>query len=394
VKNHAERGSAELISTGGTGSPHEGANLYSHLVASVRDYAIFVLDATGHVLTWNIGAQRIKGYSAEEIIGKHFSIFYPPEDNEAGKTAFELKVAAKEGRFEDEDWRLRKDGTRFWANVIITALRDEHGTLIGFAKVTRDLTERRAAEERALADAQRVAAAEAANRAKSEFLTMLSHELRTPLNAIAGYVQLLDVGVGGTLTAQQHEYLDRIRNSQQHLYGIINDLLNYSRIEASKVSFDIGPVVLHSAVDRALRMVQPQASMKHQQLQHGPCGENIVALAEEAKLEQVLLNLLANAVKFTPAGGTITVQCGESGDRACITVADTGPGIASEHLSSIFEPFVQVGRKLSSASEGVGLGLAISRELARGMGGDLTVESTLGKGATFTVSLPLARQAT
>jgi PAS domain S-box-containing protein len=365
--------------------------LYALLVDSVRDYAIFALDPTGHVLSWNLGAERIKGYRSDEIVGKHFSIFYPPEDVENGKTAFELRVAAKEGRFEDEGWRVRKDGSLFWANVVITALRGSNGQLVGFAKVTRDLTERKESEERALADAQRLAAAEAANRAKSEFLATLSHELRTPLNAIAGYVQLLDVGVAGPVSEQQREFLERIRGSQQHLLGIINDLLNYSRIEAAQLSYDLQPLQLHQVVERGLRMVTPQAAARGLRLEQGPCAENAVALADESKLDQIVLNLLTNAVKFTPSGGLITVGCAVAGDRATISVRDTGQGIPAEHLTSIFEPFVQVGRRLTSATEGVGLGLAISRELARGMGGDLSVESTPGEGSVFTISLPASR---
>ncbi|HSJ65225.1 MAG TPA: PAS domain-containing sensor histidine kinase [Gemmatimonadaceae bacterium] len=389
MTKNAQRDVAAVAGEPGAASTAPG--LYALLVDSVRDYAIFALDPTGHVLSWNLGAERIKGYKSEEIVGKHFSIFYPPEDVENGKTAFELRVAAREGRFEDEGWRVRKDGSLFWANVVITALRDSNGQLVGFAKVTRDLTERKAAEERALADAQRLAAAEAANRAKSEFLTTLSHELRTPLNAIAGYVQLLDVGVAGPVSEQQREFLERIRGSQQQLLGIINDLLNYSRIEAAQVSYDLEPVQLREVVERGLRMVTPQAAGRGLRLEQGPCAETAVARVDESKLDQIVLNLLTNAVRFTPSGGLITVGCAVAGDRATISVRDTGQGIPAEHLTTIFEPFVQVGRKLTSAAEGVGLGLAISRELARGMGGDLSVESTPGEGSVFTISLPRSR---
>ena len=390
MTKHAQRDAASFEPAGSGSGRLEGGGLFTLLVESVRDYAIFALDPTGHVLTWNAGAQRIKGYRANEIIGKHFSVFYPLEDVENGKTVFELKVATREGRFEDLGWRVRKDGTRFWANVVITALRDPSGDLVGFAKVTRDLTERREAEERALQDARRVAAAEAANRAKSEFLTTLSHELRTPLNAIAGYAQLLDVGVAGALTDQQRDFLERIRASQQHLLGIINDLLNYSRLEAAGVAYDVTPVRVRTVLDRSLQMVTPQATQKGLTLASRPCADDCHVRADEQKLDQILLNLLTNAVKFTEAG-TITLECELDGDRVLIHVRDTGPGIAAEHLTTIFEPFVQVGRKLSSMSEGVGLGLAISRELARGMGGDLTVISALGEGSTFTVELPAAR---
>src|SRR6202022_2033933 len=184
------------------------------------DYAIFMVEPNGYIARWNRGAQRINGYSADEIIGRHFSAFYPAEDIAARKPEWELEKAAHDGRFEDEGFRIRKDGTRFWANVIITAVRDDGGSLLGFAKVTRDLTERRAAELRAIADARRLATAETANVAKSEFLTAMSHELRTPLNAIGGYVDLLTLGLGGPVTPPQQEHLEATRRSKHPLMGI------------------------------------------------------------------------------------------------------------------------------------------------------------------------------
>jgi PAS domain S-box-containing protein len=364
--------------------------LYQLLVSNVADYAIFALDSTGHVITWNTGAKRIKGYDPEDIIGQHFSKFYPQEDIDSGKPTWELEVAAREGRLEDEGWRLRKDGSRFWANVIITALRDETGTLVGFAKVTRDLTERRAAEERAIEDARRVAEAEAADRAKTEFLATMSHELRTPLNAIGGYAELLAVGIGGKLSEEQRLYVDRIERSQQHLLAIINDLLDFGRIEAGGVAYDIQPVPLTTIVDAVELMVEPQAVKRNLTLERQACAAAAIALADGARIQQILLNLLSNAVKFTPAGGRIMVSCEGLDGRVTITVRDTGIGIPADKLEAIFDPFVQVGRSLTTSHEGAGLGLSISRNLARAMGGDLTVESTVGQGSTFRLILPRA----
>ena len=382
------REGADYLRSGGARAVRaEGEGLHRLLVESVQDYAIFALDPAGYIISWNIGAERLKGYTVDEILGKHFSIFYPPEDLARGKPPWELEVATREGRLEDEGWRLRKDGTRFWANVIITALRSEDGQLVGFAKVTRDLTERRAAHERSLADTRRLAEAEAANRAKAEFLAAMSHELRTPLNAVGGYAELMELGVGGPVTAQQREYLSRIRGSQQHLLGIINDLLNYSRIEAGQVAYDMAPVPVHDIVESVLAMVAPQAAAKGLSLERGSCPEGMEAWADRTKAEQVTLNLLSNAVKFTPAGGRVVVACGASGERVFISVRDTGPGIPPDKVDAIFEPFVQLGRSLKSAHQGTGLGLAISRDLARAMGGDVTVESTPGAGAAFTLAL-------
>jgi PAS domain S-box-containing protein len=369
----------------------DAERLYRLLVSSVQDYAIFAMDPTGHILSWNAGAQRIKGYEPQEIIGRHFSAFYPPEDVAAGKTTWELEVAAREGRLEDEGWRVRKDGTRFWANVIITALRGADGNLLGFAKVTRDLTERRAAEQRAIADAQRVAEAMAANRAKSEFLTIMSHELRTPLNAIAGYADLLALGIGGKLSDDQKEYVDRIQRSQQHLLAIISDLLDFGRIEAGEVAHEIEPLPLTDAIDAVEPMIQPQAAARQVTIDRRGCSAGVVALADGDKVKQILLNLVSNAVKFTRAGGRITLSCEAADDHVTLSVRDTGIGIAADKLESIFEPFVQLGRSLTTGHEGTGLGLSIARDLARAMGGELSVESTPGEGSVFRLTLPAAK---
>ncbi len=392
------------------------------LVHSVKDYAIFMLDPNGIVSTWNAGAERIKGYSAEEIIGSHFSVFYPPEGIAEGKPEREIETALTTGQFEEEGWRLRKDGSRFWANVVLTPVRSG-GRLLGFAKVTRDLTERRAADARALENARRLAAqeaareaaetrahelrtlaerlraqteelerrsadAETANRAKSQFLAAMSHELRTPLNAIGGYTQLMQMGISGPITPSQREQLDRIQHSQAHLLGIINDILNFSRMEAGQVVYEIGPVNMRALVDLVVPMVAPQADAMRLRLTTGNCPPDIVAQADRAKVEQILLNLLSNAVKFTSEGGEIEVSCRTEGDAVLASVRDTGIGIPGDKRDDIFAPFVQVGRSLASPKEGTGLGLAISRDLARAMQGDLTVESTEGVGSTVTLSLP------
>lgn len=374
--------------------PLDRAELALLLVESVNDYAIFALDATGHILSWNRGAQRFKGYEAHEIIGRHFSAFYSPEERAEGKPDSELVIAADVGRFEEEGWRIRKDGSRFWASVVITALRDESGELVGFAKVTRDLTERRLAEHQALEDARRLATAEAANRAKGEFLATMSHELRTPLNAIGGYIDLLLLGIRGELNDQQREDLIRVQRSHKHLLAIINDLLNFSRLEVGRVSYEIAPVRMADVLGAVHAMMGPLAATGKIGLDWDDCDEQAIVLADESKLEQILINLLTNALKFSQAGDTVSISCHDGDDQVRITVRDTGIGIAEDKLESIFEPFVQIGRSLSSAHEGTGLGLAISRDLARAMNGDLTVRSQPGEGSEFTLTLPDARGAT
>ena len=359
------------------------------LVSSVRDYGIFLLDREGRVSSWNAGAERINGYTGEEIIGRHFSVFYPLDDVGRGKPAWELEVAVREGKYEEEGWRVRKDGSLFWANVLITTLRNPAGEVVGFAKVTRDLTERREAQQRMVEDARRLAAAEAASRTKSEFLAAMSHELRTPLNAIGGYAELLTMGVHGPVTEEQARDLERITASQRHLLSVINDILNYSRVEAGQVAYDSEPVPLGEALSGVSEMVQPQALARGVQLRTRFGAEPVVARADRTKTEQIMLNLLSNAVKFTPEGGRIEAACFVRDGRAVCTVSDTGVGIPADYLDSVFEPFVQLGRSLTSGHEGTGLGLAISRDLARGMGGDLTAKSEMGVGSTFTLTLPL-----
>ena len=367
-----------------------GGRIYELMVDSVRDYAIFMLDPDGHVASWNKGAQRIKGYTASEIIGRHFSTFYPPEDIASGKPLQELKTATRQGRFEEEGIRIRKDGTAFWASVVITAVRDTDGSLVGFAKVTRDLTERRAAQERAIADARRLAKAEAANTAKGEFLAAMSHELRTPLNAIGGYTELLSLGLGGPVNSEQLDYLDRIRKSQQHLLGIISDLLNFTRIEAGHINYELVPISLHKVIESVMPMVETTAAAKGLKLRIEPAAGECLAIGDRARVDQILLNLLSNAIKYTATQGSIAVACAVSADSASISVTDTGRGVPKEKLQAIFEPFVQLGRSLSSAHEGMGLGLSISRDLARAMSGDLIVASKEGEGSTFTLVLPRA----
>jgi PAS domain S-box-containing protein len=591
-------------------------SLYQLLVESVSDYAIFALDRDGNVVSWNPGAERFMGYKESEIVGKHFSTFYPAEDLANNKPAMELETAARVGRFEDEGWRLRKDGTRFWANVVITALRNKEGTLIGFAKITRDLTERKEAEEKArqlvaetaahqaseeknrelksltdqlkskneelavalnsavaardaatraesrerqgraraeqlqqlgaelsvasttdavadavveraretfdaagvivcrvteagdeleivratdlsnevlndwvrmplsavaplsdvvvtglpvflesisdweadypellklteevghqsqmiiplvaggrcigslgiafreprvftdddrelatviagvcavslerarLFEAERAAraVAENANRVKAEFLAAMSHELRTPLNAIAGHVDLLTLEIYGPLGEKQREALMRVKRAQQHLLGLIDDLLSYARIESGKVEYRLGSTSVQTVIADVGPMIEPQISAKSLHYEICVPDETIEVVADREKLIQVLLNLLSNAVKFTSNGGSISVSVRPSkrSNSVDLCVSDTGVGVPPDKMQAIFDPFVQLSTSPSSRHEGTGLGLAISRDLARGMGGDLFVEGDSSKGATFVIVLPLA----
>ena len=233
--------------------------------------------------------------------------------------------------------------------------------------------------------------AEQANRAKGDFLAVMSHELRTPLNAISGYAELMEMGIHGPVTDAQLQALDRIQASQRHLLGLINQVLNYTRIEAGALRFQLSDMPLGEAIGAAEALVVPQMRARGLRYVFGGCDPALAVRADREKLQQVLLNLLSNAVKFTEPGGEVRVACATHGTTVRVTVVDTGVGVAREQLAQIFEPFVQVDQRLTRPHEGVGLGLAISRELARGMGGDLTADSTPGVGSTFTLLLPVAR---
>ena len=242
----------------------------------------------------------------------------------------------------------------------------------------------------AIENARLYADAQAASRAKSDFLATMSHELRTPLNAIAGYADLMAMGVRGPVTPDQLRDLNRIRQNQQHLLEIITNILNFSRIESGHLRYDIRPCVLDDVLERMEGVIEPQARAREITYKYLPVDSTVVVAADREKLEQVLINLLGNAVKFTPRGGHITLSATEVGGRVRVAVRDNGVGIKPDQLNSIFEPFVQLESAFTRTVEGTGLGLAISRELARGMGGELTAASIPGEGSVFTLELRTA----
>jgi PAS domain S-box-containing protein len=347
------------------------------LVASVKDYAILLLDPEGRVDSWNEGAERINGWRAEEIVGQPISRFYLPEDVAAKKPERELENAIAHGRSEDEGWRVRKDGSRFWANVIVAPLYEDDGTLRGFAKVTRDFTERKKAEE----EIQR------ANRAKSDFLAMMSHELRTPLNSIIGFSEVLIDGKFGQLNERQSRYLNNVHASGRHLLGLINDLLDLSKIEAGRLEVALHPCSPRLILTEALATLQPAADAAKVELvvKPGAAGSSDAVAADAVRFKQVLYNLLSNAIKFTPPGGRVRVGTETIGARVRISIEDSGGGISAEDLPRLFVPFTQL--ENAKDKSGTGLGLALTRELVELMGGRIGVDSPAGAGATFYIEL-------
>jgi PAS domain S-box-containing protein len=279
----------------------------------------------------------------------------------------------------------RADGAVRWITARGEPIADAAGAPVRLVGVVRDITDQKEFEA-ALREAKETA--EAANRAKSDFLAVMSHELRTPLNAISGYAELLEIGVHGPVTDAQCHALGRIRLSQQHLLGLINEVLNYAKLESGSVHFDVGDVRVRDLLADVEGLVAPQVRARGLDLAVGGCPPDLTARADQEKLRQILINLVSNAVKFTDRGGRIELTCQLHGDWVHLVVRDTGIGIPAEKLQTIFEPFVQVRADLTRTADGTGLGLAISRDLAHGMGAHLEVESTVGKGSTFTLRLP------
>jgi PAS domain S-box-containing protein len=371
------------------------------LLEGVSEYAIFMLDPNGRVATWNNGAERIKGYTASEIIGQHFSIFYPAEVKESGWPDHELEVAAEKGSFVDTGWRLRKDGTTFWANVTITGLRDDSGRLIGYAKLTRDLTETKRVEAMELAnqqreemlDAERSAriAAQRATRLKDEFLATLSHELRTPLNAILGWTQILLKGESPKGPDAQKRAIEVIDRNARAQVQLIDDLLDLSRIMTGKLRLDLQQISFASVVEAALDSALPTASTKNIRLKAILGASQAIVSADRTRLQQVVWNLLSNAIKFTPKGGQIQVLLQRVNSHVELSVSDTGIGIPASYLPHVFERFSQRDSSTTRAFSGLGLGLAICKQLVELHGGSIRAASEgEDKGATFFVDLPVS----
>jgi PAS domain S-box-containing protein len=346
------------------------------LVENVVDYAIFMLDPTGHVVSWNIGAQLNKGYSADEIIGRHFSVFYPEEVAASGWPERELEIALRDGRMEDEGWRVRKDGSRFWASVVITALHDAAGVHRGFAKVTRDLTQKR-----------KVTELEEEGRRITNFLAMLGHELRNPLAPMANALAVL--GMENPSAEQLRTLHDIIGRQVRQMSRLIDDLLDVSRIVSGKVQLKMEPLALRDAATQAVESVAPLMQQKSHTLRLDLAADIWVA-GDQARLVQIMTNLLTNAAKFTPPGGQIVLRISRNGPHAEICVSDNGAGIAPEVLPNLFKLFFQGDQDISRAHGGLGLGLSLVRELVTMHGGEISVFSApqLRPGSEFVIQLP------
>jgi PAS domain S-box-containing protein len=368
------------------------------LVESVRDYAIFMLDSEGRIATWNAGAEHIKGYRADEVIGKHFSIFYPPEDLAAGRPERELRIASAEGRYEEEGWRVRKSGEHFWANVVITAVYGPARELRGFAKVTRDLTERRRIEEEARAameeagkERAQTLQAQQALQSRDEFISVAAHELRTPLTAlhlkIEGAVQALErLGAepGAGQVSRLAERLEGALRQIERLTGLVERLLDVSRIVRGKLVMTLEETDMTALVGQVVEDFREPALQAGSVIRFHPAS-SIVGTWDRARMEQVVVNLLSNAIKYG-CGNPIDVRVETADAVVRLVVADHGIGIAAEDRTRIFTRFERAVPVQHYG--GLGLGLYVTRNIVEAHGGSIHVSSSEGRGSTFTIEVP------
>jgi PAS domain S-box-containing protein len=351
------------------------------LVDSIRDYAIFMLDREGRVRSWNQGAEAIHGYAASEIVGRNFGVFFLPADRAAGRPEAELAAARTHGRTEEHGWRVRRDGSRFWAKAVVTAVHGRSGELIGFAKVTQDLTQQRRIEE-----------LERSTQRLNEFLAMLAHELRNPLAPIRNAVTLmqLDKNLPPPLVRMR----DVIDRQVSQLTRLVDDLLDVSRLTTGKIKLRVERVSLRDVVLRGVETVRPVLDQRGHQLELALPAEDALELDGDAtRLAQVVQNLLVNAAKYTPAGGRIAVSAERTDGHAEVRVRDNGRGIAPDELDRIFDLFEQGEAGLASPTDaGLGVGLALARALVAMHGGTMSASSEgVGRGAEFSFRLPLLR---
>ena len=358
---------------------------YRLLIEGVEDYAIFALDVEGCVLTWNEGARAILGYKEVEIVGEPAAVFYAPESREAGAFVVELSTALTQRRYQSEGWLVRKDGSRFWGEVVTTALR-VGDKLLGFSRIIRDLTQRRELE----AERARTEALQELDTLKNQFLGILSHELRTPINAISGFGSILEDGMAGELTEEQRGYLRKMLGGADHLLAMVDDLLEMSRIQAGKLAIEPRPVDVAELAAAAIE--HPRLSLRERRqslMLELPTGLPPVH-ADETRMLNVIVKLLHNASKFSPEGSGIRLRARLDRDRLRCEVHDEGCGVSPDAQDRIFLPFTQENMASTREFGGTGLGLAICKAVIEAHGGQIGVRSERGRGSIFWFTLPVA----
>jgi len=355
------------------------------LIDAVQDYALYMVDVTGHVVSWNSGAARILGYSEREVLGSPFSRFFCGDERQDAGIDRRFRTAGRTGRTEEEVWQMRKDGTRFWANIVLRPLADEKGAR-GFAVLTQDITERDAARKELEESRQERA------KLQERFLSHISHELRTPLTTIVDFTSIILEGLAGAITTEQRQHLELISRSSNQLGTMVNSLLDLTRSEWKRLPVDLTCVQLDELVVDICTSLSIKAKAKHIALVSRIPAKLPLVYADPTRVVEILTNLCDNAIKYIPTGKHIEVECiafAEARDVVQVCVRDDGPGIAPQQRSRIFERFYRVAEASADHPGGLGLGLYITRELVKAHGGDLSLTGKIGQGSTFTFTLPI-----
>jgi PAS domain S-box-containing protein len=365
----------------------ESEERFRLLVNSVGDYAIFLLDEQGHVSSWNLGAERLKGYRSDEILGRHFSAFYPQDEVKARVPPQLLQRALRDGRVENEGWRVRKDGSRFWASVVITALRGPDGSNRGFAKVTKDLTDRKRNEDalRGVLERERDAAnrLRETDRMRADVVGVVAHDLRAPLNVVQNLVHLAQADWATLDDGERLDYLKRIGDRLTGMSELVDDLFDVVRIEAGQLEterrrFDIGEVAARAIADAVSEGELARVSLDSQ--------AQAIAVGDPHRTWQVVVNLISNALKFSEPGTPIEVGVVARDHAITVSVIDHGPGIPDHQRHLLFQRFSRL--DTGNDTSGIGIGLFVARSMIQSQGGTIGVESTPGGGSTFWFSLP------
>jgi len=365
---------------------------YQLMVDRIEIYAIFLLDPSGYIETWNSGAESIIGYMPDEIIGKHLSLLYTPTSVKAKEPDKELLRATESGHVEDEDWLVKKDGTRFWASVVTTALFNDTGALIGFANITRDITDKKRSKD-ALIVANKMlkyqhVELELLNTVKDEFVTLASHQLRTPATGIKQFLGMLIEGYAGTLTEQQMSFIQKAYDSNERQIDLVNSLLRTAQVDAGKVSLNKSFANLRTIVNEVSDSLRDVFESRRQSItiiEQQPVADIYI---DEPRIRMVLENLIDNASKYTDEGGQIIVSLSETRGYAEISIKDTGVGIAAPDIKHVFDKFNRIPNRLSEVVGGTGLGLYWAKKIVALHKGTIKVVSQLDVGTEFIVKIP------
>ena len=368
-------------------SPRQSEKRFTELATESKEYAVFLLNPEGHVICWNLGAERLFGYQTGAIIGKHFSLLFTPEDVNTGQPEHELTTALADGRSDSVRWQIRMDGTRFWCQSIMTTLFDDEKQTRSFVRVLHDLTE----SEATIAQRKRADSLAEANRSKEEFMALLSHELRSPLSPILNALSILrQMRTNDPIIENAGHIIER---QVGQMVRLVDDLLDISRITKGKLRLTKEKVELRVIANRAAETARPLMEARKHEFSVALPTTPIWVNADPARMEQVVVNLLSNAAKYTDTGGLIRMTVGQEGEDAVIRVRDNGVGIAPEMLPQIFELFTQVDGSLGRSYGGLGIGLALARNLMEMQDGRLQAKSEgLGKGSEFTIKMPVVSE--